>query len=231
MNDARLAMIAVLGLALSRSPARAEIMPLPLDSKRREATLILVGEVKRVSSEDRRLETESMTGGLVRLFDLVITVDAVEKGKGFNPGDLVHARCWRMIQFGRSKEGGFAHVGASGQFFIPSVGDRVRVFSGEGPRETSYLDGRDSLPVLMPNGIDRITPEGVVDFSSPQPLPPSEEVVDSSAPQSSLPAHDAFRTLGIVGVIVLLGAGVTIYWWQRGVRKAASAPDVRAGAG
>jgi hypothetical protein len=130
--------------------ARGERPALPPEALNAEATHIVTGGVKAVYSKE--VETTLYGKGTVETHYLVeIEVSTVEKGKGFDKGDLVYARCWRL-----KKRGENGNVpGPSGHSEIPKEGEQVRAFLARGKYSpTGQTDNGTAL--VFPNGIEKL---------------------------------------------------------------------------
>jgi hypothetical protein len=141
------AVLLVAGLALA---SRAEKPSLTPERRAEVATHVLVGEVQRIYS---RVELQ----GRMQLTRYVaeLSVEAVEKGEGIAPGDLVYARYWEKVWKGdpdQAPADAYGHVGTS-------EGARVRAFlarnaddnyvaaeNRDGGLNVLYADGLEALP-------------------------------------------------------------------------------------
>lgn len=160
MRAVVLFVISALAVAAPLNRVRAELPPRSAESKKKAAQDIVTGRVKNVRFHDITGEQ----GTIIRVFDISIRVRAVEKGDRINSMQSLHFQCCRVIHFP------LWVIGPSGQFFIPKVGEVIRVFLGHDPNAFMYSSDTDGYHVLMPNGIDLLKSWGVFEFYEPQPL-------------------------------------------------------------
>ena len=144
-----LIVIAVLSVLFLTARATAERANLSPERLQEEATHVVTGTIKAVYSRD--VETERQGRGTVETHSVLeIEVDAVEKGGGIAPKDVIYARCWRVKTSGE----GPPRPGASGHR-IPAEASRVRAYLARG----TYLPtGQEDngLTVVYPNGIETL---------------------------------------------------------------------------
>jgi hypothetical protein len=121
-------------LALMAAPGQAERK----FEKKEGATNVVTGKVVHVYSRT------TGRGDLVYThYILELQVDSVEKGQGFNAGEVLYVRCFK-----RTKSPQPAPPGAAGHRYIPKEGEPVRVFVNrqkDGGYEIAYPDGVESL--------------------------------------------------------------------------------------
>jgi hypothetical protein len=113
--------------------AKAEVPPFEPEALKREATDIVIGDVRKVDATDQ----VTSPGHVDILYDLEIQVISCEKGDRWHRGDTAHAKCWHL------KIRPNAWAGPTGQWYVPKPGQRIR----------AYLNGQN---LISPNGIDII---------------------------------------------------------------------------
>ena len=141
-----LIVVAVMSVLVLATEVTAERPNLSPDQLQNEATHVVTGTVKAAYSRD--VETRRQGPGTVETHTVLeIEVDAVEKGGGVRPGDVIYARCWRVKKSGE----GPRPPGAGGHR-IPTAAGRVRAYLARG----EYLPtGQEDngLAVVYPNGV------------------------------------------------------------------------------
>jgi hypothetical protein len=125
MSRIRTTFACLAALALLAAPARAERM----SEQRKDATHVITGTVKDVSSRDSGGTWPSET---YTYFTIALAVDSVEKGKGVAAGDVVYVHC---VQ--RTRQG-FMAPGLRGHARVPGKGDQVRAFLNRRPFDHLY---------------------------------------------------------------------------------------------
>ncbi len=141
----RLVALAVALLAVL--PAAAERPPLDAAGLDAESTHVLTGTVKAVYSRD--VQSNLYGAGTVETQSVLeIEVEAVEKGDGVKPRDVVYARCWQLKK--RGVDG--LRPGPSGHF-VPAEGARVRAYLARGKYPPTGQND-NGLAVVYPNGIE-----------------------------------------------------------------------------
>lgn len=118
----------------------AEVPLLGPQELEKRATHIFVGKVQRLYDAP-----PERTGGYARTWKVAeISISSVEKGDGWNRGELVYARFWNQKWVAEAD----APPGTSGHRSIPPVGSAVRVYL------TRHKD--NGMDVVLPNGFSRI---------------------------------------------------------------------------
>ena len=81
-------------------PAAAERIALDAAGLNAESTHVITGRVKAVYSRD--VETALYGAGTIETQSVLeIEVEAVEKGDGIKPKDIIYARCWNLKRRGK----------------------------------------------------------------------------------------------------------------------------------
>ena len=119
-------MTLILALTCLAATARADR---PIE-KRSEATYVVTGTVAAVYTED---------GGEYRGHVVAIRIEAVEKGPGLKPGEILYAYCYQR------KPDAPGINWDPGHDVVPKVGSRVRAFVNRG-------DGKNEG--VFPNWVD-----------------------------------------------------------------------------
>jgi hypothetical protein len=126
------AALALLILTGGRAPAARRGEP------KSKADLVVTGVVQKVSS------TRSGTGGFVyRNYVVAIRVQAVDKGAGAKPGQVIRARCYKCI-----KRPAQPTPNGTSYKAVPRKGQRVRVYlmrTRDGRLNGTYPDWFDVL--------------------------------------------------------------------------------------
>jgi hypothetical protein len=128
-------------LVISAGVASAAIPPLSKEDLNKQATHILVGDVRAVYTTEKPGER----GFTDRLYCIEVVPTALEKGEGLKEGRVIYARAWTPAKRPRGWTGG------QGQNVIPEAGKRVRVYLAQAK------DG--GLDLVEPNGLE-VTREG-----------------------------------------------------------------------
>ncbi|HEV3165221.1 MAG TPA: PDZ domain-containing protein [Isosphaeraceae bacterium] len=116
---------------LSGTPGWAERPP----ERKEEAALVVTGQVEKVYTNVDEANINQI---------VAIRIDSVERGKGFNPGDLLDARCFRR------KPNAPRIPAAYGHHDLPREGERIRAYLN--PRDGGVYEG------IYPDWIDRLAP-------------------------------------------------------------------------
>ena len=144
---ATLCALALVSLAGALAWCRPEIPMKSPEVLARSATHVVTGEVRRVYEADEETEGKWRYRRCVA----EVLVDAVEKGEGPAPGEVLFVR-W----FTRSWSGGRMPPSSTGHHgWTPEGGERVRVYlardANDGFEDGPHDGGHD---VLVPNGFE-----------------------------------------------------------------------------
>jgi hypothetical protein len=136
-----IAAIGVVIFAAAALVARADVKDRTPAELREDASHIFTGTVKAVASYDERGEDTVVTR-----FVAEIEVDALEKGEGLAPKQLVYVRFRRLKEVLTR-----GWVGPSGARFVPERDARVRAYVRRDPAS----GGTD---LILPNGFEKLPP-------------------------------------------------------------------------
>ena len=126
----------ILALFIAAAAAWAALPPISKDDLNRQATHILIGDVRAVYTTKKAGER----GFTDRLYCIEVVPTALEKGEGLKEGRVIYARAWTPAK----RPTGW--LGGQGQNVIPEAGKRVRMHLAQAK------DG--GLDLLEPNGLE-----------------------------------------------------------------------------
>jgi hypothetical protein len=141
-------LLALAGLCLGATVARAEKAPLSPDELKAIATHIIKGDVVAVYQR-----TEADKEWKYTHYVAEVRIAATEKGDGLKGGDLVYVRYWTRAWVGP----GLPPPSASGHDGLPAVGETHRIYLAKNAYDGNSKDHQDGgFNVVFTNGFEKL---------------------------------------------------------------------------
>ncbi len=187
------------------------------DESNRGATHVVTATVRQVLVKDSSLPASAGgRAGLSRRYNMVLEDAVIEKGEGAPPK---RAYTSRVVAWPRTAAG-VAEIGAAGQWFIPSNGQRVRLYLNRHwvDRQTGWA----TFDVALPNGIDLIVDGQVVHFHESQPLPDDQWTSPEDRPTTWKDVKEISMALSFLGLFVAILIALVVFvprWYAAVFRR------------
>lgn len=140
-----------LWLGVLASSAVAEKEPLSPKQLRDTATHVVVGRVQQVFTRQEKREEYVYTRYVAE-----VRVDSVEKGEGYQQGDLMYVRYWARRWIGPGRQ----PPGTAGHDDFPTAGTTWRVYAARNAYD-GFGDNTDGgFNVIGTNGFEAIKDDG-----------------------------------------------------------------------